>query len=173
MDADRQVDQVAIAIGIVADDREILFFDSPLLKLIGQSKMGTIGLGDDKHAARVAIEPVDDPRSRGAAGATEPVEMELQGAGKRAGPVPLRRMHDHAGRFVDRREPVVLVENIERDILRLRRFAGDFGKRETDLLVEPQAMGGLCTAAIDLDGGRVDCAAKLNAAMRRELARQE
>jgi hypothetical protein len=34
-------------------------------------------------------------------------------------------------------------------------------------------MGGLRAAAIDLDGRRVDCAAKLNAAMRRELARQE
>ena len=57
----------------------------------GQLHVHLVGLGDDHHAAGVAIEPMHDAGARGAAGGAELVEMELQGRGQRAGPVPLGR----------------------------------------------------------------------------------
>ena len=172
MDADRLIDEIAVVIGIARDDGEILLFDRSLLELAGEREMNLIGLGHDHHAAGVAVEAVDDARPRRAAGAAQLVEVKLQGAGQRAGPMPLRRMHDHAGRLVDRRQPFVFIQNIERDILGPRGFARDRRQSHADPLAEPQPMRRFGSLAVDFDRGRIDGPAKLHAAMRRELLGQ-
>ena len=126
VDADRQIDPVAIAVGAAGDDRKILFFDRPLLELSGQREMRLIGLGHHEHAAGVAVEPMHDPRPRRSPRAAERIEMKLQRAGERAGPMPLGRMNDHPRRLVDRRQTIIFVENIERDILGPGRVRGGF-----------------------------------------------
>ena len=52
------------------------------------------------------------------AGAEVLAEVPLEGVDQRAGPVPLRRVDDHVGRLVHDREPVVLVQHVERDVFR-------------------------------------------------------
>ena len=173
MNADRQINQVAIAIGLARDDCKIFLLDRPLLELIGERKMGLIGLGHDEHSARVAIEAMNDAGTSRAARAAEPIEMKLQGAGERAGPMPFGRVNDHARRLVDRGEPLVLEQNIERNILGLRRLARNLGKRQPDRFPEPKPMGGFRSRAVHFDARSVDRPAKLHPAMTGEFLREK
>ena len=79
--------------------------------------MGQVVLDDDQQARGVAVEPVDDPRPVLAGDGRERVVVELEGVDQRAGPVPLGRVGDHAGRLVDDGERLVLVDDLDRDVL--------------------------------------------------------
>ena len=96
--------------------------------------MRPVVFGDHDHAARVAVEPVDDARPRRPADAAQPVEMELQRAGQRARPMPFGGMDDHAGRLVDRGQPFVFVENLQRNVFRLGPLPRHLGQHDRDPL---------------------------------------
>ena len=119
--------------------------------------MGPVGLGHDQHATGVAIQPMDDPGPRRAAGSAELVEMKLQGRGERASPMPFGRVDDHPRRLVDRRQRGVFVENVERNVFRLRAVARRRFKRDqSHTLSKPQSLRRLPLFAIDLDAQLAD-----------------
>ena len=64
MHADRPIDQVAIQPRPAADDGKILLLDRAMLELQGQLVMGPIVAGHEDDAAGVAVEAVDDARTR-------------------------------------------------------------------------------------------------------------
>ena len=155
--ADRRDDAIGVAIGAAGDDRQVLLRHLAIVKLRGERLVGRVGLGDDDHAARVAIEPMDDSRPRRAADAAELVEPMHQRPGQRARPVPLGRMHDHARRLVDDHDRVVLEQHVERDGLGLRPL-GRGRHVDLDSLARRHAVRRLLRNAIDRDGVLVDAA---------------
>ena len=60
MVADRLVDDVAVAIGDAEHDGQIFFFHFARFELGREGVVGLIVFGDDDHAARFAVEAVDD-----------------------------------------------------------------------------------------------------------------
>ena len=70
-------------------------------------------------------------------------------------------MHDHPRRLVDDHQLVVLVEDLQGDVFRPRRLAGDFRQDDGDALAGVEAIGGLAAAAVDLDAAGGDHAAEM------------
>ncbi len=82
-------------------------------------------------------------------------------------------MNDHAGRLVDRRDLVVLVEDVQRDVFGNRALARQLGQHDADPLARPQPMRRLAPPALDFDAGGVDHLAQVNAAIRGKPRGQE
>ena len=174
MNADRAVDDVAVAVRPPDDQGEILLLDRAGLELRRQLRVRQVGAGHQDHAAGVAVEPVDDARpGRSAAAAQAGAEVKLQGAGQRARPVPARRMHDHARRLVDHHQVLVLVEDLQRDVLRPRRLAGDLRQDDRDPLPGLEAIGRLAAIAVDLDAAGRNHAPQMDPAVVVEMDGQE
>ncbi len=95
---------------------------------------------DDEKARRVAVEPVDDPRSFRLVAPRDRVRGEAMD--ERAAPMPGGRVDDHAGRLVDDEQVVVLVRDAKRDVLPLDRGRATIRQLELDLLpaFEPMAL---------------------------------
>ena len=70
-------------------------------ELGGEGVVGLIVLGDDDHAAGVAVEAMDDAGAGWAAAAAEGAEVVGERAGECAVPMAFGRVDDHAGGFVD------------------------------------------------------------------------
>ena len=95
--------------------------------------MGGVVFGDDEQAAGVLVDAVDD------AGADGPADAGKRGAAvveqridQRAVRVAGGRMHDHPLGFVDDEQVFVLIDDVERDILRLRFDRLRVGQRQRD-----------------------------------------
>ena len=80
--------------------------------------MRCVVLGDDHHAARVAVEPMHDPRAQLAADPAEVLHVKEQRVDHRAVGVAGSGMDDQSGRFVDDHDVVVFVDHGERKVLR-------------------------------------------------------
>ena len=82
--------------------------------------MDALVLGDDQKARRVAIESVNDSRPVFAGKRREPIEMKLKRVDQRAAPVSSRRVGDHSGRLVHDGQMLVFVDDLDRQVFRLR-----------------------------------------------------
>ena len=101
-------------------------------------------------------------------------EMVLQGAGQRARPVAPGGVDHHPRRLVDHRQPVVLVEDLQGDVFRLRGLARDRREHDHDPLAGMEPVGGLSAlAAIDRHAAGGDHAAEMDAAVGGEVTGQE
>lgn len=92
-----------------------------------QAFKGRFGLGDDHDAARILVEPVDDPGTLFAANALEVIAaMGEQGVYQRSVRCAGCRMDDHASRLVDDDEMSVFKEYGQGNVLgfRFRGFGG-------------------------------------------------
>ena len=152
--ADAAFDVIAVAVEDAGRYSDVLFEDFPHLKLHTEIAVRRVLLGDDDDAAGVAVEPVDDAGPVVAVEVAELGEVETQGVDQRAGPVALGRMHHHVGRLVHDRQIIVLIEDIERDVLRHRRRMGRLRRRDADLVAVTDAVAGLGRLAVDRHAGR-------------------
>ena len=136
MDADRPVDFVPVEFGLPLGNRQIGLFNRPLFKLFSERLVGRIAAGHDNHPAGVTVEPMNDTGAgwptAGGKPATILLKMPLQSSGKRAPPVALGGMDNHAGRLVDHRHRVVGVQKLERNLLGLWPLPGRLGHGEAD-----------------------------------------
>ncbi len=90
-----------------------------------------VGLGHHHQPGGVLVEPVHDARPLDAADAGQAgAAVGDQRIDQRAGFVAGGRMHDETFRFVDDDDVVVLVDDVERDVLRFR--LGGNGGRHVD-----------------------------------------
>ena len=97
--------------------------------------MGRIGFGDDEQPACVLVDPVDDAGPDHAVDRRKPSGAAVQqGVDQRAGFVPRRRVDHHPLGFVDDEKAFVLIDDLDRDILRpgLQRFR--FWNHDADFL---------------------------------------
>lgn len=98
---------------------EVSFFSFTFAKLAAEFTVGGIIFGGHEQTGRFAIEPVNNPGAIGRAALGEPAGAVVQeGGGEGAGRATGARMDVHAGGFVDDENVIVLVQNLQRKILR-------------------------------------------------------
>ena len=103
------------------DDREIAPVDRMRGELLRQALVRDVGLGDDQQARRVLVDAVDDARPRNAADARQrSAAMVEQRVDQRAVEIARRRVDDQPGGLVDDQQMLVLEDDRQRDVLRLR-----------------------------------------------------
>ncbi len=82
--------------------------------------------------------------------------MELQGARQRSPVVALAGMHDQAGGLVEDDDRVVLVNDIERNVLRGQRAIGQLGQLHRDDVIDSQFARSFDGDAVNQDRMLVD-----------------
>ena len=109
-------------------------------------------LGGDYHARGVTVESMDDARTQQAHSDGRLVEVPLEGIDERVGPVDLGRVNDHPGRLVDRHQPPVLVDHLERRGRGPEQLVGRFEQTDADLLTRVDPLPDIGHLAVDEDG---------------------
>jgi hypothetical protein len=99
-------------------------------ELTGERVMGLIVLGDHEKPRSASVEAVDDPRARDATDAAQVRAVMEQGMDQRSPGVTWCGVYDHVSRFDDDEQILVLVDDIDRN--RLRLGLGRFGRRHLD-----------------------------------------
>ena len=100
------------------DDGEVGPAQRAVLELRGKSSVAHIVPGDHDQPRRALVEAVHHARPRRAADRGPGASAAEQGMDEGSGVVPRRRVDDHAGGLVDDRDVVVLVNDVQRDLLR-------------------------------------------------------
>lgn len=166
MKSDGAIDEVAVVRRAAADQGEVFLLDRAPGELLRELIVRLIVAGDQDHAARVAVEAMNDARATQSAGAAERwPEMKLQRAGKRPRPVAASRMDDHAGRFVDNDDVFVFKKDFEGDVLGTRGLAGQLGQRDDNALARLEAIGRLAASAVDRNAAGRDDATQMHPAV--------
>ena len=83
------------------------------------------------------------------------------------------RMDDHSRRLVDDHQLLVFVKDLQGDVFRAGRLAGDFRQDDGDPLAFVQAVGGLAAAAVHLRPAGGDHPPQMRAAVVLEVDRQK
>jgi len=118
MAADRTLEVARVVIDPSPDDGEISPAQRAVLELSGKVAMAHIVARDHDQPRRPFIESVDDARSCRTAYCGPGATPAEKGMHQRSGVVPGRRVYDHPGRLVDDSEVLVLVNDVQRDLLR-------------------------------------------------------
>ena len=134
--ADRRVDPSS-GLHDAPDERDVFLLDLAIAKLTRELLVRGVVLGDDHQARRAAIEPVHDAGPLLAADAAEIVDVMEQRVHQRAARVAGGRMHDHAGGLVDDDDVAILIDDRQRQRLRLRRRIDRLRHVDGDLLSLP------------------------------------
>src|SRR5262249_11768114 len=155
--ADPAFDVVAIPVEGARRDGDVLLEDFAALELVAQVTVRLLILGYENHAAGVAIQPMDDTRPMLAADVAELAEAELQSVHERPAPVPFGGVHDHVGRLVDRRQELVLVQHLQRNVFSSRQIVGWLGQANANPVPVPNAVAGLGRMAVHMHHVGVNC----------------
>ena len=109
------------AFGTPLDDRQIAAVDAVRGELLRQAFVGDVGLGDHQQPRRVLVDAVDDAGPRDAADARQAAgAMVEQRVDQRPVAIAGGGMDDQAGGLVDDQQMLVLEDDRQRDVLRLR-----------------------------------------------------
>ena len=127
MAADGRVHEALALAEIADDDGHVCPVHRVGLDLLGQAHVRPVVLGHQQQARRVLVDAVDDARADLAADAREVVQPRQQRVDQRARLVARRGMDDHARGLEHHRHVVVLIEDVQRDVLGLRRGGRGFG----------------------------------------------
>ena len=111
---------------------------------------------DDDQARRSLVEPVDDARTRFAAGRRPASAATEQRVHKRAGVVARCGVHDHSRRLVDHQKVFVLEDDLQRDCLGHRDGHVRLRDLELDDVAGRDSVRGIGRLAIDRDQVALD-----------------
>ncbi len=143
--ADRRVDLAAALGGHAEDERQVLLPHLAGGELRRQGAVRGVVLGDQDQARGPAVETVDDPGPQHAADAGEVADAVQQGVHQGSAGGAGTGMDDEPGRLVDHEQVRVLVDDVERDGLRLwlrRRCRRDVDGDELPLAESRRRAGG-------------------------------
>ena len=112
--SDGSVDGAFVLRQAPLEQRQVGTRHAPRRQQSDEAAIGLLAAGDDEQAGGVAVEPVHDAGTTLVAAGDAPLEQPVH---EGAVLVARRRVHDDAGRLVDDEEPVVLVDDGERDLL--------------------------------------------------------
>ena len=130
--ADGALDLALARLRDAPDDREIGALDPACREIGGERGVRTLGLGDDHEAARILVEPVHDPRPPHAAYPREALAaVREEGIDEGAVGISGSGMNDEARGLVEHQQRLILVADVQRDRLCLRR--GIDGRRKRNL----------------------------------------
>lgn len=136
----------------VGDGEVELFHGGALGKLGGEGLVGGVGFRDDEAAGGVLVESVDDAGALDAADAGElAFAVVEQGVDESAVGVAGRGVDDDAVLLMEDEDVFVLVEDIQRNILRCGNIGYGFGKNDGDRVARFHRVAGLGGLAVDED----------------------
>ena len=150
--ANWSVDRPGVVGGPPFDHREIDLPDGPFLEADRETAMREMVLGGDHDAGGVTIQAMDDAGTQQSRGGGRLVEVPLQGIDERVGPIDRGRVDDHPGRLVDRHQPPVLVDHLERRGRGPEQLVGRFEQADADLLTRIDTLPDIGHLAVDEDG---------------------
>ena len=78
--------------------------------------MGAVGLGHQQQSAGLFVQPMHDPRSQFSAGSREFAKMVQQSIHQGSAALAGAGMHDHARGLVDHRQPIIFIDNLQRNV---------------------------------------------------------
>ena len=118
-------------------------------KLGCKTRMCLIRLGCNQNAGCFLVEAVDNTGSPDPANPLEAVTaMIQQGVDKSTAPIARCRMDHHACRLVDDDQVLVLIQDFQRDVLRLRLGIVGFGHLQHDDVIGLEAVIGFRTGLV-------------------------
>ena len=121
MSADEGDDLAAPAGGDAPDQGKVGLGHLAVGEKPPQTELGIGGLGGDETPRRVLVQPVDDPRPLHSADPGEGIAAVMeQRIHQRAALMPGGGVDDHPLGLVDDQQVLILKEDIQRDLLRLR-----------------------------------------------------
>jgi hypothetical protein len=144
MATDRRIDG-ARTLDDAARQRLIVALDAARLQLPHQIGLRLERLGDHHQAAGVLVQAMHDAGPRHLVELRDVVQERIE---QGAAPVAAARVNDQACRLVDHQQAIVLMDHLQRDILRRRRL-GAFVRRlgEFDGFAGPELVRGSMTQA--------------------------
>src|ERR1700687_6435154 len=113
--SDRLRDDAARPADAPPDECQVLLLDLSRAELRPEMRERGDILGDDQHAGRVFVEAMHDAGTLRIKTRPHSMPMMKQSADQRPAPVPRGRMHDQASGLVDNQNPVVLIDDVERN----------------------------------------------------------
>ena len=133
--ADRRVDRPLRALGRAPGEGEIVAreieFAAVILEEFRETGMRRVGLGDDDEPACILVDAMHDAGLLDAANAGETLAaMRDERIDQRAALMPRRRMHDEARGLVHHEKMRILEDDVERNVLALRRGGLGLGQRQ-------------------------------------------
>ena len=154
MPAQRRVDDAFVKLHLAFNQRDVLFFHFMLLELAGELRVRLVVLDRDHQPRGFLVQTVHDPRAQRRIKIRKLTAMEQKRVDQRPGIIPLRRMNEHAGRFIDDQQEFVFVKNIQGDILggnrvRVQKFGRDV---HVDIIARVYFIMGLGLLFIHEDG---------------------
>ena len=153
MAGDRRVDQPGIFREIAECHRAIVLLHRARLELLAQRGVCAVVLGDQDQPRRVLVQTVHNARPHLTADAGEIMHMIQERIDQRPVLVAGCRMHHHAARLVDDHHVRILIQNIQRDVLRDDVHRARLRHRQRDVLPGCHLEGGLdLHLAVDGDG---------------------
>ena len=128
---ERSIDRALRCLRNAFHDRQITPVDRVGGKLLGETFVRDVGLGDDQQTRRILVDPMDDSRPRHAADPRQAATAVVQqGVDQRAVGISGGRMDDQSRRLVDDQQMFVLEHDPQRNIL--RHIVGGPGLRDGD-----------------------------------------
>ena len=111
-------------------------------KLLAQTAVSFIIFGNDQQTASVFVNTVDDARTFYTADAGKAVPtMVKQGINQSSAMRSGRRMYSHSCRFVDNQQVIVFINNVQRNIFRLRISVNRFRYNNLKRIPYPYLLG--------------------------------
>ena len=155
------------------DQRDVNLVDAATLELTLKVVVCGLVLGDDDKARRVLVQPMHDAGAIFFAYTAQFRRMREHRVDERAGSVARRRMHYHAGRFVDDDKVGVFVDDVEWDGFS-PRLGGQWRRdAHDDGIAWPDFVRGLAWLAVDRDRAFVNEPLNCAACQVQALLRQQ
>ena len=138
-----------------------------------QQAVRAVGLGDDKKAGCLLVQPMDHSGPFGLALRGKPSPTPQQGVDECPAPIAGSRVHHHARRLVDDQQRVILVHDAYRNILAGDRPFLDCRNRNPDYFAYFRPVAGFLPPAIDQHVPQCDQGRRLGAGKLRPLGNKE
>ena len=155
---ERSVDRALSRLWNARDDRKIAPIHAVSRKLLGQSFVSNVGLGDHEQTGRILVDAVDYPGAGDAANTGQrPAAVMQQRVHQGAIRIACRRVDHKPRRLVDDQQVLVLENDPKRNVLRhiMRRLR--LRDREAEALVAPYLGGRVAKcASIRLESTALD-----------------
>jgi hypothetical protein len=133
------------------DKGKIRLFDRTIVKRAAQLRMSPIVFCNDQKTRGPFVDPVNNSRTRFAAGAGQVPKLEYQAVNQGPPTVPRSGMDHQTCRFFNHRQIIVFVDDTEGNILRLQPWPSRRLQSYFNNLIAAQAVPGLFLPIPDTD----------------------
>jgi hypothetical protein len=156
MATDRTIHAPLIRARYTSHHRSVLALDRVLLELVGEFAMRVVCLGDHHDTRGPLVQTVHDSRSFHTADTREISAVVQQRVDERSTRVARAGVYDDSRGFVDDDQSIVLVQDVERNILRLDLRWGERRRGRFEFVSKANLLAGPARLRIDPDAIAID-----------------